>query len=112
VEQQLLNLSPRTIDYRLPPKKRQLKKRIYGRTKPGTLLKHHIPVKTDGWDVQQPGFTEVDLVSHAGNCASGDCSFAEPHRHPHHVGGDSGCPGQRARRSPSHYGSHPLSLAV
>jgi hypothetical protein len=72
-EQQLLRLSPRTIDYRLCLKKRQLKKRIYGRTRPGTLLKHHIPVKTDCWDVHQPGFTEVDLVSHAGSCASGDC---------------------------------------
>jgi len=49
---------PRTIDYRLRLKKRQLQKRIYGRTKPGTLLKHHIPVKTDCWDVRQPGFTE------------------------------------------------------
>lgn len=73
LEQQLLRLSPRTIDYRLGPKKRQLKKRIYGRTKPGTLLKHHIPIKTDCWDVRQPGFTEVDLVSHAGSSASGDC---------------------------------------
>ena len=57
----------------LRPRKRQLKKRIYGRTKPGTLLKHHIPLKTDCWDVRQPGFTEVDLVSHAGSSASGDC---------------------------------------
>jgi hypothetical protein len=73
LEQLLLRLSPRTIDYRLRPKKRQLQKRIYGRTKPGTLLKHHIPVKTDNWDVRQPGFTEVDLVSHTGSCASGDC---------------------------------------
>jgi hypothetical protein len=73
LEQQLLHLSPRTIDYRLRSKKRQLKKRIYGRTKPGTLLKHHIPIKTDNWDVHQPGFTEVDLVSHAGSSASGDC---------------------------------------
>jgi hypothetical protein len=73
LKQQLLRLSPRTIDYRLRSKKRQLKKRLYGRTKPGTLLKHHIPVKTDNWDVRQPGFTEVDLVSHAGSSASGDC---------------------------------------
>ena len=45
---------------------------MYGRTKPGYLLKHHIPVKTDRWDVQSPGFTEVDLVSHSGNSASGE----------------------------------------
>ena len=71
-QKQLLKISPATIDRRLKPKKRQLKKRLYGRTKPGTLLKHHIPIKTDSWDVQMPGFTEIDLVSHSGNSASGD----------------------------------------
>ena len=71
-QKQLLTISPATIDRRLGPKKRQLKKRLYGRTKPGTLLKHHIPIKTDSWDVNAPGFTEIDLVSHCGNSASGD----------------------------------------
>jgi hypothetical protein len=72
LEQQLLTISPRTIDYRLKAKKRSLQKTIYGRTKPGTLLKHHIPLKTDCWDVHRPGFTEVDLVAHCGNSASGE----------------------------------------
>jgi hypothetical protein len=49
-----------------------LKRRLYGRTKPGTLLKHQIPVKTDCWDVHEPGFTEIDLVSHSGPDASGE----------------------------------------
>jgi hypothetical protein len=71
-QKQLLTISPATIDRRLGPKKRQLKKRLYGRTKPGTLLKHHIPIKTDSWNVTMPGFTEIDLVSHSGNSASGD----------------------------------------
>src|SRR3990172_5231737 len=44
---QLRTISPRQIDRRLAPVKRQLKTRRYGRTKPGTLLKHHIPLKTD-----------------------------------------------------------------
>jgi hypothetical protein len=72
VQKQLLTISPSTIDRRLKAKKRQLKKRLYGRTKPGTLLKHHIPIKTDSWDVKSPGFTEIDLVSHSGNSASGE----------------------------------------
>jgi len=59
VQNQLLSISPATIDRRLKAKKRQLKKRLYGRTKPGTLLKHHIPIKTDSWDVKAPGFTET-----------------------------------------------------
>jgi hypothetical protein len=72
VQKQLLSISPATIDRRLKAKKRQLKKRLYGRTKPGTLLKHHIPIKTDSWDVQTPGFTETDLVSHSGNSEKGE----------------------------------------
>jgi transposase InsO family protein len=35
-------------------------------------LKHHIPVKTDSWDVTSPGFSEVDLVSHSGNSGEGE----------------------------------------
>jgi len=72
VERHLLAISPRQIDRRLAPHKRQLQKRLYGRTKPGTLLKHHIPLKTDRWDVATPGFTEIDLVSHSGNAADGE----------------------------------------
>src|SRR5207302_2099914 len=46
-------------------------------TKPGYLLKHHIPVKTDSWDVKSAGFTEVDWVSHSGNSGEGErCSLA------------------------------------
>jgi hypothetical protein len=72
LEQQLLRISPRQIDRRLAPHKRTLRTRCYGRTKPGTLLKHQIPIRTDNWDVTQPGFVELDLVSHSGNCADGD----------------------------------------
>lgn len=72
VEKQLLKISARQIDRRLKAQKRQRKRRLYGRTKPGYLLKHQIPVKTDRWDVQNPGFTEIDLVSHSGNSASGE----------------------------------------
>ena len=38
----------------------------------GTLLKHHIPVQTERWNVTPPGFTEIDLVSHSGDCADGE----------------------------------------
>jgi hypothetical protein len=73
VERQLLCISARQIDRRLGERKRKLKRRLYGRTKPGTLLKHHIPIRTDNWDVTVAGFGEVDLVSHSGN--SGDGRF-------------------------------------
>ncbi len=70
--QQLRAISSRQIDRRLAATKRQLTTRRYGRTKPGTLLKHHIPLKTDRWDVTAPGFTELDLVAHAGHRADGE----------------------------------------
>ena len=76
VEAELDAISARQLDRRLHSKKRQLKRRIYGHTKPGTLLKHHIPIKTDCWDVTEPGFTEIDLVSHSGPTASGECIYS------------------------------------
>lgn len=68
----LLSISPASIDRHLREQKSRLKKNLYGRTKPGTLLKHHIPIKTDRWELSAPGFTEVDLVSHSGDCADGE----------------------------------------
>jgi hypothetical protein len=70
VERQLLTISARQLDRRLRERKQRLKRRRYGGTRPGALLKHQIPVKTDAWDVRVPGFTEVDLVSHSGNSMS------------------------------------------
>jgi hypothetical protein len=73
---QLLAISPRQMDRVLATHKHKLSKRIYGRTKPGTLLKHHIPIRTDNWDVKRSGFVEVDLVSHSGNSADGEFIFS------------------------------------
>lgn len=72
VEQALSSISPRTIDRRLAPMRVAARRRLYGRTKPGTLLKHHIPVRTERWDVEEPGWGEVDLVSHSGARADGE----------------------------------------
>jgi hypothetical protein len=71
-ERALRQISARQIDRRLRPYKQELRTRMYGRTKPGTLLKHHIPVQTERWNVTTPGFTEIDLVSHSGDCATGE----------------------------------------
>jgi len=71
IEKQLLSISPRQMDRRMKAVRLQHQRRIYGRTKPGTLLKHQIPIKTDRWDVKEPGYCEVALVSHPGNCADG-----------------------------------------
>ena len=44
-----------------------------GGTKPGTLLKHQIPIRTFAeWTDKRPGFTEIDLVQHDGGNNKGD----------------------------------------
>jgi len=41
-------------------------------TKPGSLLKNLIPVRTfTEWDEERPGFMEIDLVAHCGNTTEG-----------------------------------------
>jgi hypothetical protein len=70
---QLYSLSPSTIDRWLEPYRDEnpRHKGLCG-TKPGTLLKHQIPIKTDQWDVNRPGFLEADTVAHCGNSIAGD----------------------------------------
>ena len=76
LERQLLTISARQIDRRLQGRKQRLRRCRYGRTKPGALLKHQIAVKTEAWDVKVAGFTEVDLVAHSGNAASGEFAYS------------------------------------
>ena len=75
-ERGVLDISARQIDRRLEERKKRVSHRLYGRTKPGTLLQHLIPLRTDHWRVKRPGFAEVDLVSHSGNSASGEFAYA------------------------------------
>jgi|SRR5437868_6442758 len=75
-ERQLLAISARQMDRRLQPHKLELKRHLYGRTKPGTLLKHQVPIRTEHWDVTAPGSVEIDLVSHSGSSAEGDFIYS------------------------------------
>ena len=76
LESQLLRISARQIDRRLKPYKVKAKRRLYGTTKPGTLLKHQIAIKAERWEVNSPGFTEIDLVSHSGDRADGEFIYS------------------------------------
>jgi len=70
---QLLAISPATIDRLLAPERRKFELRGRAGTKPGTLLKHQIPIRTfTEWDQTRPGFVEIDLVAHDGGLAAGD----------------------------------------
>jgi hypothetical protein len=68
----LLEISPSTIDRRLRDKKRKLKSKIYGKTKPGKILRSQIPIRTSSSKISEPGYIELDLVSHSGNSAAGE----------------------------------------
>ena len=69
----LLKISAATIDRLLRPERRKYELRSRSRTRPGTLLKHQIPIRTfSDWDEQRPGFAEIDLVGHDGGVAVGD----------------------------------------
>jgi hypothetical protein len=67
----LLKMSISTIDRCLAPF-RQQRGRGLSTTKPGTLLKDAIPVRTfSDWDEAKPGFAEMDLVAHCGDTTAG-----------------------------------------
>jgi len=71
VEKELRSISSRQLDNRLAERKKRFKKRIYGVTRPGYLLKAIIPIRTSNWDIKQPGFLEMDLVAHCGSSNEG-----------------------------------------
>ncbi len=67
----VLSASAATLDRLLKPIRVTTVKGIGG-TKPGTLLKNHIPIRTGFWDVSVAGFMEADTVAHCGNSLAGD----------------------------------------
>jgi hypothetical protein len=72
VEVQLCQMSPSTIDRLLSPYRRLGGRRPFTTTKPGSLLKSSIPIRTFAdWEENRPGFLEVDLVPHCGESAEG-----------------------------------------
>lgn len=72
-KEKLLQISAATVDRLLQPERRKQQLRRRSHTKPGTLLKHQIPIRTFAeWNEQRPGFAEIDLVAHDGGLALGD----------------------------------------
>ena len=72
IEAQLCRMSLSTIDRLLHPWRRLGGRRPFTTTKPGSLLKSSIPIRTFAdWQEDYPGFLEVDLVPHCGDSAEG-----------------------------------------
>ena len=68
----LVAMSAATVDRRLRPFRLAARPRGLGTTKPGSLLKRQVPVRTfTPWDEQRAGFVEVDLVAHCGASTAG-----------------------------------------
>lgn len=72
----LLKIAPATIDRRLKGDRDKLDPKGRSHTKPGTLLKDSIPMRTWAeWDDAVPGFVEIDLVGHEGGNSRGEFCF-------------------------------------
>jgi len=72
VREQLCQMSAATIDRVLKPYRQRGLRRPFSTTKPGSLLKAAIPIRTFAdWDDKRPGFLEVDLVAHCGESTEG-----------------------------------------
>lgn len=72
VENKLCRMSPATIDRLLRSWKQKGGRRSFSTTKPGSLLRSSIPIRTfTDWQENRPGFIEVDLVAHCGESLEG-----------------------------------------
>ncbi len=68
----LLSASVATVERNLVDLRRGLVARKLSQTKPGSLLRRQIPVVVGRWkELDQPGYLEIDLVSHSGESAAG-----------------------------------------
>lgn len=72
----LIAVSAATIDRRLVNAKTVAGFTGRSHTKPGSLLKSQIPIRTwSEWDENTPGFVEIDLVGHEGGNSFGEFCF-------------------------------------
>ena len=77
----LIRMSAATMDRRLAGERATLVPRGRSHTKPGSLLKSQIPIRTwADWDDAAPGFVEIDLVAPRGRQRLQGVLF-HPHRH-------------------------------
>ena len=71
----LAKISPATMDRLLTHERLRVQRTGLSTTKPGTLLKQHIPVQTNQWNERRPGFLEADTVAHCGDSMAGQFVF-------------------------------------
>jgi hypothetical protein len=69
VSDQLLQASPRTLDRILSPLRAEVRRPCI--TRPGSLLRHQIPIRGSVWEEDKPGWLEVDTVALCGGSVAG-----------------------------------------
>ena len=67
----LHEISPASIDRILKPVRITYVGKGRSTTKPGTLIRNQIPIKTNQWDESKPGFIEADTVAHCWDTTEG-----------------------------------------
>lgn len=73
IRRKLLSVGSATIDRMLSSVKKQYKLKGKATTRPGTLLRSTIPIRTfSDWNEEKPGFMEADLVALCGESVKGD----------------------------------------
>ena len=65
-------ISAATLDRLLAPARAEQVSRGRGGTKPGSLLRSEIPIRTGTWDLSRPGYLEADSVAHCGASLAGN----------------------------------------
>jgi hypothetical protein len=65
-------VSAATLDRMLESARAEHSGRGRGGTKPGSLLRSEIPIRTGTWDLTRPGYMEADSVAHCGGSLAGD----------------------------------------
>lgn len=76
VQRKLLAMSAATLDRMLKPLRFQYRRRGRCTTKPGKLLRHHIPLRDGPADTKQLGHIEADTVAHCGDSTAGDFIYS------------------------------------
>jgi len=71
IKEKRLKISPTTIDRLMAPTRNKFAKKGLATTKPGSIIKKQIPIKTNQWNETIPEFIEADTVAHCGNTVAG-----------------------------------------
>lgn len=75
VKEKLCKIKSATIDRRMEKFRTFRRSKVFSTTKPGSLLKKQIPIKTSSWDEARLGYGELDTVAHCGANAAGEFIF-------------------------------------